>query len=53
MWILNLIVRYALLLQNKTYFKENVAMKAIVNGCENTSDVSDKEADFYHVLQYK
>lgn len=41
------------IVRNKTYFKENVAMKAIVNGCENTTDVSDKEADFYHVLQYK
>lgn len=36
-----------------TYLRENVAMKAIVNGCKDSTDVSDKEADFFHELQYK
>ena len=28
-------------------------MKAIVNGCKDSTDVFDKEADFFHTLQYK
>lgn len=36
-----------------TYLRENVAMKAIVNGCKDSTDVSDKESDFFHELQYK
>ena len=36
-----------------TYLRENVAMKAIVNGCRDSTDVSDKESDFFHELQYK
>lgn len=35
-----------------TYLRENVAMKAIVNGCKDATDVSDKESDFFHKLQY-
>lgn len=35
------------------YIRENVAMKAIVNGCKDSTDVSDKESDFFHELQYK
>lgn len=35
------------------YVKENVAMKAIVNGCKDSTDVSDRESDFFHDLQYK
>lgn len=34
------------------YLRENVAMKAIVNGCKNATDVYDKESDFFHDLQY-
>ena len=41
------------IVRNKSYLKENVAMKAIVNGCKDSTDVSDKEADFFHTLQYK
>lgn len=41
------------IVRTKAYLKENVAMKAIVNGCKNSTDVSDKEADFFHELQYK
>ncbi|WP_320915522.1 hypothetical protein [Enterocloster bolteae] len=32
--------------------KDNVAMKAITNGCKDLTDVSDRQADFYHKLQY-
>lgn len=41
------------IVKTKTYLKENVAMKAIINGCKNSTDVSDKRADFFHELQYK
>lgn len=41
------------IVRTKVFLKENVAMKAIVNGCKDSTDVSDKEADFYHELQYK
>ena len=41
------------IVRNGTYLKENVAMKAIVNGCKDVTDVYDKESDFYHDLQYK
>lgn len=33
--------------------KDNVAMKAITNGCNDLTDVSDRKADFYHKLQYE
>ena len=36
-----------------TYLRENAAMKAIVNGCKNSTDVRDKESDFFHDLQYR
>lgn len=32
--------------------KDNVAMKAITNGCRDISDISDRKADFYTKLQY-
>ena len=35
------------------YLRENVAMKAIVNGCANSTDISDKQSDFFHELQYR
>lgn len=33
--------------------KDNVAMKAITNGCSNLTDVSDRRSDFYNKLQYE
>lgn len=41
------------IVRHNTILKENVAMKAIVNGCKDITDVSDRESDFYHILQYK
>lgn len=41
------------IVRNHTILRENVAMKAIVNGCENITDVSDRESDFYYTLKYK
>lgn len=41
------------IVRNGSYIKENVAMKAIVNGCKDSTDVSDKESDFYHTLHFK
>lgn len=37
----------------KTLLKENVAMKAITTGCYDTTDVLDRQSDFFYVLQYK
>lgn len=34
-------------------FTPSTAMKAILNGCKTVSDIVDKEADFFHKLQYK
>jgi len=36
----------------KPQYNEKPAMTAIINGCETSSDVSVKQADFYHKLQY-
>lgn len=37
----------------KVLLKENVAMKAIVSGCKDVTDISDKQSDFFHKLQYQ
>jgi len=34
------------------FTKENVAMKAITDGCVNVTDVNTREADFFHDLKY-
>lgn len=36
----------------KSQYNEKPAMMAIINGCRTSSDVSVKQADFYHALQY-
>ena len=41
------------IVKSGSYLKENVAMKAIVNGCKDLTDVNDKESDFFHNLQYQ
>lgn len=40
------------IVRRHSYVQDKAAMKAIINGCENTTDVSDKEADFFYKLQY-
>lgn len=42
-----------LIVDGKEPLKANMAMEEIVNGCENGSDVLDKETDFFHKLQYE
>lgn len=37
----------------KVLLKENIAMKAIVSGCNDVTDISDKQSDFFHTLQYQ
>lgn len=37
----------------KALLKENIAMKAIVSGCNDVTDISDKQSDFFHTLQYQ
>lgn len=46
-------VKAAEIVKTGTYLRENVAMKAIVNGCKDSTDVSDKESDFFREIQYK
>lgn len=36
----------------KMLLKENVAMKAITDGCADATDVSDRKSDFFHKMQY-
>ena len=40
------------IVKGKVLLKDNVAMKAITNGCQDISDISDRKADFYTKLQY-
>ena len=40
------------IVKGKMLLKDNVAMKAITNGCTDLTDVSDRKADFYYKLQY-
>ena len=40
------------IVRSGAYLKENVAMKAIVNGCKDSTDVADKESDFFYDLQH-
>lgn len=40
------------IVKGKILLKDNVAMKAITNGCQDISDISDRKADFYTKLQY-
>ena len=40
------------IVKGKALLKDNVAMKAITNGCQDVSDISDRKADFYTKLQY-
>ena len=40
------------IVKGKVLLKDNVAMKAITNGCRDVSDISDRKADFYTTLQY-
>ena len=40
------------IVKGKVLLKDNVAMKAITNGCQDVSDISDRKADFYTKLQY-
>lgn len=40
------------IVKGKIILKDNVAMKAITNGCQDISDISDRKADFYSTLQY-
>jgi hypothetical protein len=41
------------IVSGKVLLKENIAMKAIVSGCNDVTDISDKQSDFFHTLQYK
>lgn len=41
------------IVKNGVMARENVAMKTIIDGCKNVTDVRDKEADFFHSLQYE
>lgn len=36
----------------KMLLKENVAMKAITEGCVDATDISDRRSDFFHKMQY-
>ena len=36
------------IVKGKMLLKDNVAMKAITNGCTDLTDVSDRKADFYY-----
>lgn len=38
--------------RKRTQYCEKPAMTAILNGCHSSSDVSVKQADFYHLIQY-
>lgn len=40
------------IVKGKILLKDNIAMKAITNGCQDISDISDRKADFYTTLQY-
>lgn len=40
------------IVKRKVVLKDNVAMKAITNGCQDVSDISDRKADFYTKLQF-
>lgn len=40
------------IVKGKVLLKDNVAMKAITNGCQDVSDISDTKADFYTKLRY-
>lgn len=40
------------IVKGKVLLKDNVAMKAITNGCQDVSDISDRKADFYTKLRY-
>ena len=35
------------IVKGKVLLKDNVAMKAITNGCQDVSDISERKADFY------
>ena len=41
------------IVSGKVLLKENIAMKAIVSGCNDVTDISDKQSDFFHTLQYQ
>lgn len=41
------------IVNGKVVIKDNVAMKSIVNGCNDSTDVSDRKSDFYSTLQYR
>ena len=36
----------------KELLKDNVAMKVITAGCKDATDISDRQADFFHAMQY-
>lgn len=40
-------------LRGRGEFVLSTAMRSILNGCSSVSDVIDKEADFFHKLQYQ
>ncbi len=40
------------IVSGKILLKENVAMKAITEGCSDATDISDRKADFFHKMQY-
>lgn len=40
------------IVKGKVLLKDNVAMKAITNDCQDVSDISDRKADFYTKLRY-
>lgn len=40
------------IVKRKAVLKDNVAMKAITNGCQDVSDIIDRKADFYTKLQF-
>lgn len=41
------------IVERKEPYLDRPAMKAIINGCSNSTEVSEKLADFYHNLQLK
>lgn len=41
------------IITGKVLLKENIAMNAIVSGCKDATDISDKQSDFFHKLQYQ
>lgn len=40
------------IVKGRSLLRDNVAMKAITNGCQDISDISDRKADFYTKLRY-